>query len=152
MKRVGMFVWNHFTNDARVLRECTTLSENGYDVELICIDNPNDPSIKKHEEINANFRVFRLKRYPVTLLFLQKLFEKKWPILPLLVVWGCLVYRIPWIILPLTLVAVLLLKTKCRVIIIRSALILRMIIKGYGGNYDIYHANDLNTLPQGYVC
>lgn len=29
---------------------------------------------------------------------------------------------------------------------------MRMILKGYRGNYDIYHSNDLNTLPQGYVC
>ena len=29
-KKIGMFVWNHFTNDARVLRECTALSEKGY--------------------------------------------------------------------------------------------------------------------------
>ena len=27
-----------------------------------------------------------------------------------------------------------------------------MIHKGLRKNYDIYHSNDLNTLPQGYVC
>jgi glycosyltransferase involved in cell wall biosynthesis len=26
-----------------------------------------------------------------------------------------------------------------------------MIVKGHRGNYDIYHSNDLNTLPQGYI-
>lgn len=36
-KKVCMFVWNHFTNDARVLRECTALAESGYEVDLICI-------------------------------------------------------------------------------------------------------------------
>ena len=35
MKKVTMFVWNHFTNDARVNRECTTLAERGYEVDLI---------------------------------------------------------------------------------------------------------------------
>ena len=40
MKKVTMFVWNHFTNDARVNRECTTLADNGYDVNLIAINDP----------------------------------------------------------------------------------------------------------------
>ncbi|MDC3411819.1 glycosyltransferase [Aquibacillus sp. 3ASR75-286] len=155
MKRVGMFVWNHFTNDARVLRECTTLSQNGYDVELICIDDPKDPTIKKYEEYNEHFRVHRMIRYPSLLLFMQKAYRftlrKKWPIIPLLLLWGLLVYILPWIILPLTVIGGVLLKTKARVIWIRSALILRMIVKGYRGNYDIYHSNDLNTLPQGYI-
>jgi glycosyltransferase involved in cell wall biosynthesis len=156
MKRVGMFVWNHFTNDARVLRECTTLSQNGYDVELICIDDPDDPTISQYEEVNDHFRVYRMKRYPSTLIFLQKVyrfaFGKKWPLIPLAAIWGVLVYFLPWIIIPLTVLIGLLLMTKLRVAWVRSALILRMIWKGYRGNYDIYHSNDLNTLPQGYVC
>ncbi|GIO26916.1 glycosyltransferase [Ornithinibacillus bavariensis] len=155
MKRVGMFVWNHFTNDARVLRECTALSQNGYDVELICIDDPNDPTISQYEEINEHFRVYRMQRYPTTLLMLQGLYRfiigKRWPIIPFLAIWGVLVYFLPWITIGLTLFAGLLLKTKVRVIWIRGALILRMIIKGHRGNYDIYHSNDLNTMPQGYV-
>ncbi|WP_047982587.1 glycosyltransferase [Ornithinibacillus contaminans] len=155
MKRVGMFVWNHFTNDARVLRECTTLSQNGYDVELICIDDPNDPTISKYEEVNEHFRVYRMQRYPTTLLLLQSLYRfiigKKWPIIPFLAIWGILVYFMPWLTIGLTILAGLLLKTKVRVIWIRGALILRMIVKGHRGNYDIYHSNDLNTMPQGYI-
>lgn len=159
MKRVGMFVWNHFTNDARVLRECTTLSQNGYDVELICIDDPNDPTIKQYEEYNENFRVYRMQRYPTSLIWLQNIYRfvmgKKWPIIPLFLIWIILVYFFPWIMLTLTVIfflfALLLLKTKVRVLWIRGALILRMIIKGYSGNYDLYHSNDLNTLPQGWV-
>jgi glycosyltransferase involved in cell wall biosynthesis len=42
-------------------------------------------------------------------------------------------------------------KTKLNVVWVRGSLILRMILKGYRGNYDIYHSNDLNTLPQGYI-
>lgn len=155
MKRVGMFVWNHFTNDARVLRECTALSRNGYDVELICIDDPQDPTIEKYEEINEHFRVHRMRRYPVTLEFLQGMYRftarKKWPIIPLLAVWGVMLYFLPWLTVILTLLVGLLLKTKVRVVWIRGALILRMMIKGHRGNYDIYHSNDLNTMPQGYV-
>ncbi len=155
MKRVGMFVWNHFTNDARVMRECTTLSQNGYDVELICIDDPNDPNVKKYEEINEHFRVLRMKRYPTTLMLLQSLYKftvgKKWPIIPLGIIWAFCVYFLPWVVIPLTILALALLKTKARVVWIRGALILRMMIKGHRGNYDIYHSNDLNTMPQGWV-
>lgn len=156
MKRVGMFVWNHFTNDARVLRECTTLSQNGYDVELICIDDPDDPSIKRYEQINNHFRVFRVKRYPTALLVVQKtvryVIDKKWPVLPLVVGWGLLVYWLPATMIVGTLLFLLLLLKPFRVMLIRSAIILRMMIKGYKGNYDLYHSNDLNTLPQGYIC
>lgn len=155
MKRVGMFVWNHFTNDARVLRECTSLSQNGYDVELICIDDPDDPTISKFEEVNEHFRVYRMKRYPAAFSLLQGIFafvfSEKWTLIPLTAIWGIFVYLFPWITVGLTLVIGLLLVSKVRVIWIRGALIIRMIIKGYKGNYDIYHSNDLNTLPQGYI-
>jgi len=40
MKSVCMFVWNHFTNDARVLRECSALAEAGYEVDLIALQDP----------------------------------------------------------------------------------------------------------------
>ena len=45
-KKVCQMVWNHFTNDARVLRECTSLVEAGYDVTLVAIDDPNDEKVK----------------------------------------------------------------------------------------------------------
>ena len=50
-----MFVWNHFTNDARVLRECTALAEKQYSVDLICIEDPNDPELPLFEERNPFF-------------------------------------------------------------------------------------------------
>ncbi len=62
-----------------------------------------------------------------------------------------LVYLLPWVIIPLTILAGVLLKTKARIVWVRGALILRMMWKGHRGNYDIYHSNDLNTMPQGYV-
>ncbi|WP_226670843.1 glycosyltransferase [Metabacillus litoralis] len=151
MKRVGMFVWNHFTNDARVLRECTTLSQNGYDVELICIDDPKDPNVKQYEEYNEHFRVYRLKRYPTLLTFMQSIIQNKWLLISLAIIWAILLYFLPITMLIITVIAGVLLKTKARVIWVRGSLILRMIIKGYSGNYDIYHSNDLNTLPQGYI-
>ncbi|PXW85856.1 glycosyltransferase involved in cell wall biosynthesis [Pseudogracilibacillus auburnensis] len=155
MKRVGMFVWNHFTNDARVLRECTTLSQNGYDVELICIHDPDDPTLERYEEVNEHFRVYRLKRDPIIFSILLKTYQltvtKKWLLIPLLFVLGAICYVSPWIFLSLLIVTGSLFISKIRVPITYSTLILKMIIKGYIGNYDIYHSNDLNTLPQGYI-
>ena len=74
-KRIGMFVWNHFTNDARVLRECTALSEAGHEVDLICIHDPKDPSLAMFEQRNDRFRVYRLRRYPVLLELMQKVYR-----------------------------------------------------------------------------
>jgi glycosyltransferase involved in cell wall biosynthesis len=45
-----------------------------------------------------------------------------------------------------------LLQKKVRTVWIRGAIILKMIFHGFKKNYDIYHSNDLNTLPQGYIC
>lgn len=155
-KTVGMFVWNHFTNDARVLRECTALSEAGYDVDLICIHDPNDRGLQKFEQVNKHFRVFRIRRYPILLEFMQKVFryskKNKLAGVSLLLLWGILAYLLPFLVLPLTVLGVLILKTKLSIIWVRGSLILRMIAKGYQGGYDIYHSNDLNTLPQGYIC
>ncbi|MEH7274091.1 glycosyltransferase [Neobacillus vireti] len=154
-KKVGMFVWNHFTNDARVLRECTALSEAGYEVDLFCIHDPKDAALPMFEQRNDRFRVFRLRRYPVLLELMQKGYrysvQNKWFGALCLIVWALLVFTVPIPVIALTLVAVLLLKTKVRVVWVRGSLILRMIVKAHGGNYDIYHSNDLNTLPQGWI-
>ncbi|WHY00448.1 glycosyltransferase [Neobacillus sp. DY30] len=154
-KRVGMFVWNHFTNDARVLRECTALSEAGYDVDLICIHDPKDPNLPMLEQRNERFKVYRLRRYPVLLELLQKAyrFSKQNKLFGTfgVILWAVLAYLVPLVIIPLTFLVFFLLKTKLNVVWVRGSLILRMILKGYSGNYDIYHSNDLNTLPQGYI-
>lgn len=155
-KKVGMFVWNHFTNDARVLRECTALSEAGYEVDLICIHDTKDPALPRFERKNGLFNVYRMRRYPILLELMQKTYryslQNKLFGAFCLLLWGLFVYLSPVLILSLTLLAAILLKTKLNVIWVRGSLILRMIVKGYKGNYDIYHSNDLNTLPQGYIC
>jgi glycosyltransferase involved in cell wall biosynthesis len=154
-RRVGMFVWNHFTNDARVLRECTALSEAGYDVDLICIHDPKDPNLPRFEQKNERFKVYRLRRYPLLLEIIQRLYRfsrqnKLFGAFGLLL-WAILTYLEPFVMLPLTLLAIILVKTKVNVLWVRGSLIFRMILKGYFGHYDIYHSNDLNTLPQGYI-
>ncbi|AHL73040.1 glycosyl transferase [Bacillus pumilus] len=155
-KNVCMFVWNHFTNDARVLRECTALSEDGSDVDLICIHDPSMPGLKTYEEINERFRVHRVKRYPRWLVLFQSMLtllkKKKYLLLLLLLVWAAGVFYLPIITIAFTILFSSLLLKKVRTLIIRSSIFLRMIVKGWNKNYDIYHSNDLNTLPQGVIC
>jgi len=153
-----MFVWNHFTNDARVNRECTTLADNGYDVNLIAINDPKNTAISAYEEISNTFKVHRVKRYPWLLQAYQD-HGKKF----LLVVAGVQIVIIPSLfyisftlmagyLLSLVVAAGMIKFKKIRKWFINGAIITRMIVKGYIQNADIYHANDLNTLPQAIVC
>ncbi|MDU0464276.1 glycosyltransferase [Staphylococcus chromogenes] len=158
MKKVGMFVWNHFTNDARVNRECTALSEAGYDVDLIAINDPKNPAIKAFEKINARFRVHRVKRYPW---LLQTYADYGKPFIIMVggvaMVVAAGLFFVNFMILSSYLLmllggAVAIKQRKVRKIVINSAIIARMIIRGYLCKSDIYHSNDLNTLPQGIIC
>lgn len=155
-KKVCMFVWNHFTNDARVMRECIALSEDNYSVDLICIEDPNDKSLPLYEEKNSNFRVTRVKRYPQTLKLFQKAyrvcFSNKLRIILSMIVWLLSLYLAPILTIVLTTSILLLLKTKLKTVFIRGSIILRMIAKGLQKDYEIYHSNDLNTLTQGFIC
>ncbi|WP_404347900.1 glycosyltransferase [Sutcliffiella horikoshii] len=155
-KKICMFVWNHFTNDARVLRECTALSENGYKVDLICIEDPNDEGLSNYEERNPNFKVYRVKRYPLLLDLIKKSYSffKQNLVLGVLVsiLWILLFFLSPIITSLITITILALVKTKLQVLWVRGSIILRMIRMGFKLKYDIYHANDLNTLPQAYIC
>lgn len=151
-KKVCMFVWNHFTNDARVLRECTALSESNYEVDLICIHDPNEPGLPRYQKYNDNFTVHRVRRYPITLEILQGLFRSlkrnKLLIFALLYMVCLFLYAMP-LITSIGLASLFAI-WKLRGVWIKGNIILRMTTKGYFGKYDIYHSNDLNTLPQGY--
>lgn len=155
-KNVCMFVWNHFTNDARVLRECTALSESGYHVDLICIHDPKAENMPYLEEKSENFHIHRVKRYPAFLILLQSFYRycsnNKGKGALVLLLWFLLCYLFPLFMLPLTIFLFLIIKTNIKKLIIKGSLIARMIAKGFSRNYDIFHSNDLNTLPQGYVC
>lgn len=152
-----MFVWNHFTNDARVNRECTALSEH-YDVNLIAIDDPKDDSVKRYEEINPHFHVTRVRRYPLVITCYQK-DKNKFLITvgTVTTVIGAAFLYINWSLLvyfaSVMLMAAMMIKIrKFRKSFVNGAVILRMIREGYGQHADIYHSNDLNTLPQGIIC
>lgn len=157
MKKITMFVWNHFTNDTRVNRECTALSED-HKVHLIAIDDPKDASVLREESFNPNFHVSRVKRYPFVIECYQK--DKQKFIITVgavtTVIAACFLYY-NWMLLiylaSLLLVALFGVKYgKLVKHFVNSTIILRMIAKGYKDNADIYHSNDLNTLPQGIVC
>lgn len=155
-KKVCMFVWNHFTNDARVLRECLALSEDHFIVDLICIHNPDDPNLPKYEERNPYFKVYRVQRFPFLLQLMQKGFRQyrnnKLLVLPALLILIFFLYFFPITTLCVTFLFLILLKTKLKVIWIRGSILLRMITRGFIKKYDIYHSNDLNSLPQGLIC
>jgi len=153
-----MFVWNHFTNDARVLREATVLTEAGYEVDVIAIHDPEDATLKNKESIN-NFNVIRVKRYPDTYIkgkkFIKRLYKLKNKIIKKKIL---LISLLPLLLLLLPvfivykLVGIILKKTMVLKSYIRFCIFLRMIKEGLNKKYDIYHSNDLNTLPQGYIC
>ncbi|CAM3509214.1 Glycosyl transferase group 1 [Bacillus inaquosorum] len=150
-----MFVWNHFTNDARVLRECTALSDKHYDVDLICIHDPNNPDLDLIQKYNDHFSVYRVKRSPILdyMQFMKKkILKSKWSILFFLLIWICLLGMFPLLTIGISLFAFIVLKTKLKTMLVRGSIIMRMILKGYSKKYDIYHSNDLNTLPQGFIC
>jgi len=158
MKKVTMFLWNHFTNDARVLREGNTLSENGYDINLIAIEKANDKAIPKFEEINKNFKVNRVRMYPITLMKYQSN-KRKTSIGVVLgfLIFGPLTYvkskKLFTFLSSLLLGMIFFVKNKfVRRNMIKFIRSYRMILKGYSYNSDIYHSHDLNTLTQGVIC
>jgi len=156
-----MFVWNYFTNDARVLRECTALAEAGYVVDLIAIHDFKDDSLKVEESFSENFSVFRVSgRLPkVVVNILEALRFVKGLLLSnifLLVLFmmavgvAIFLYPIPAVIF-LCLGGLLCIR-KLRIVFLKGCMFLRMIRYGFRKRYDVYHANDLNTLLQGVVC
>lgn len=155
-KNVCMFVWNHFTNDARVLRECTALSEAGYSIDLICIHDPGHEDLPRIERRDSNFNVYRVRRYPVLLQLLQGFYKKslqnKFLGIIVFLLWLATIYFSPIVVSTITVLVFVFLKTKLKTVWVRGSIFVRMILKGYRKKYDAYHSNDLNTLPQGYVC
>ena len=44
--RIGMILDNEFDNDLRVKNEASSLSDLGHDVNILCYDHGNTPSIE----------------------------------------------------------------------------------------------------------
>ena len=77
--RVCMFVWNYFTNDARVTREAKSLVNAGNDVYVLAVYNEKDPALSR-KEIKDGINIIRLSRYGFIYQFnkwLEKILNKK---------------------------------------------------------------------------
>lgn len=150
-QKVCMFVYNNFLNDTRVLKEARTLITSGYDVTIVAV---LDDKSKPYEE-QYGIKVVRVVKNPI-----------HYYIVPLMI--ACVRYREKGIVLfsgkntskseP---------RRKERKAMICWELTRRMgryglsfhkllcfidyYMRSYkiamGKPYDIYHANDLNTLP-----
>ena len=154
-KKIGMFVWNHFTNDARVLRECTALAEKGYDVRLIAIHDPKNKGLKKNENRDG-FNIVRVSRYPKYILLINKIIsvvkKNKILIIPLITAMSLVFYLNKMIGLAIFILMLLFSMKSVRAFLIKAHIFSSMVIEGVKFNADVYHSNDLNTLPQGIIC
>ena len=156
-----MFVWNHFTNDARVLRACTALAEAGYKVDLIAIHNPKDENLQKKEIFSEDFAVYRVNgklpkliSYPLAGLGrIKKLLTSNVLLLIVtLALCGIAIYWQPILATVLLGLGFIFSLRHVRILFLRTYIFLQMIRYGRKKKYEIYHSNDLNTLPQGILC
>ena len=163
-KKVCMFVWNHFTNDARVLRECSALAEVGYEVDLVAIHDYRDKNLQRFEERKEGFHVIRVKNnisfFRTVAGWLSGLKNRPaqniGSILAVLLVLlvGLYFFSKTAIVLGILmlLAAIGLFRMGMAKQIIRFYIFSQMVYWGRKKKYDIYHSNDLNTLPQGVLC
>ncbi len=159
-KKICMFVWNHFTNDARVMRECSALAEAGYEVDLIAIHDSKNPALPRFENRKEGYSVFRVRSsfsfLSVAAVIASRLKRQmlKYPILIAVPVGLALagLFFVPAFTFLLMIACALLTLKKSRGFISKTLIFMQMVRLGLKNNYDLYHSNDLNTLPQGYVC
>ncbi|WP_127507182.1 glycosyltransferase [Paenibacillus humicus] len=159
-KGICMFVWNHFTNDARVMRECSALAEAGYEVDLIAIHDFKNPHLPRFESRKEGYSVYRVRS---SFRFLSvvagianrlKRHLRQYPILITIPLGLALagLFFIPLWTCSAMIACALVLPRKSRGFINKSLIFLQMVRLGLKKKYDLYHSNDLNTLPQGYLC
>ncbi|GGE55478.1 glycosyltransferase [Priestia taiwanensis] len=159
--RVCMFVWNHFTNDARVLRECSALAEEGYEVDLIAIHDRKNKDLPKREMREEGFTVIRVNNsFPSVIgkIFglsakIKRVLTRNYYMLFLsLILFIASLWFMPLPTMVLGVIFTLLVTKKIRTFLVRGYIAMQMVMCGMRKKYDIYHSNDLNTLPQGLVC
>ena len=154
-KKVCMFVLNPFVHDARVMRACTALAEGGYQVDLIAVSDDGNPSLPRRENAHG-FSVYRVEKKPwlikKTVLLLKWLRANPLLLFPTALAAAACLYLAP---LPALLVGLYVLSVAwgaTRKLYVYASVLLKMTCAGLRGTYDIYHANDLNTLVQALVC
>ncbi len=161
-QKVTMFVWNYFTYDARVMRECSALAKRGNDVTLIALHNVSDKLNAEREEkngfniirvnkgipfINKGYRVFsRVIKNKINAALLAAIFAA----FVILMFFLCVPVAIIALVLGALFLASLFLNAPKH--LANFGAVIRMIRAGRKTNADIYHANDLNTMPQAYAC
>ncbi len=157
MKRVTMYVWNHFTNDARVMREAKVLARHGYNVKIVAIYNPKTPTLPKKAMLGPNMQVERVRMYPVTWDIFRK--NKK---LIAGISSAVIILRFMrhlrrsfktalWFIVKVVGLLQVLRNRSVQRNLLKVVRSLRMIAAGVKHNPDVVHAHDLNTLFQGIV-
>lgn len=129
-KKVCVFLWNNFINDARVRREVKALQENGYEVTVIATYDGNEKQLFKEESYEGSkvIRVWNLKTVAMIVRNkrgIYKVIEKIIKVLD---------------------------KVKIGKIIDVLMVITNMIGYGAKEKFNFYHSNDLKTLPQGVIC
>lgn len=137
-KNVTMFVWNDFHNDSRVQRECTALTQAGYQVKLIALGETC--CIEKRSSV---FEIYRVS-YKISKI---NLFNYIYCISVL-----SLYFYDHLLATAFFLLYILLKFFKFKLILRKINLITKMVFWGLKLKTDIYHANDLNTLIQATVC
>jgi glycosyltransferase involved in cell wall biosynthesis len=160
-KEVCAFVFNPFTNDARVLRECSALAEVGYNVDLICINNHEGTILPKKERREEGFNVIRVdSKLPSILNIFIRICSaimsiiKKNLVTKLLsiVLFIYLLFLAPITTIIVGILVFILGNSTFEKVLRRGYNILQMIYYGLKKKYDVFHANDLNTLPQAIIC
>lgn len=157
MKRVTMYVWNHFTNDARVMREGKLLARHGYNVKIVAIHNPKTPTLPKKAMLGPNFQVERVRMYPVTWDIFRKNKKLVAGISGVLILVRFMRHlrrsfmTAFWFIVKVVGLLQILRNRSVQRNLLKVVRSLRMIAAGVKHNPDIVHAHDLNTLFQGIV-
>ncbi|MCM1990273.1 glycosyltransferase family 4 protein [Oceanirhabdus seepicola] len=151
---VCIFVLNDFINDARVRREASSLVEAGYKVKVVCVYTQFSSGLKK-DEIMDGFKVRRVNKYSDLALNIRNYRNKlrsEYKNAKNIKQNNITNIILLTIYLLLEFISIILKKTKILKLVGIFNVIIRMIKEGLKEEFDIYHSNDLNTLPQGYIC
>lgn len=145
-KKVCMFVWNRFYSDARVKREAAALNENNYYVKVVCAYDNYDLDKSKQEVFNGYIVKRILTSHFLLLKTMYKLEKLKNSRRTSYILFLNIIYYLMLFFYKV------LSKIKVLNLIDAILIIIGMIKEGLKEEFDIYHSNDLKTLPQGIIC
>ncbi|WP_414051191.1 glycosyltransferase [Macrococcus animalis] len=72
-----MFLWNNFTNDARVTREAKSLAKNGYQVNIICKKEKDEMDLLSKESFQSGYTATRLYKTEIPNFIIKRFNNKK---------------------------------------------------------------------------